>query len=89
MTISYVFMVILCIVLLVKRKNYYLRKNKKGKYTLLIPKKERIAENVIKAEREISIINHKKKKGSVVQYQSLNKEQLLKLENLRKEIKNI
>ena len=89
MTISYVFMVILCIVLLVKRKNYYLRKNKKGKYTLLIPKKERIAENVIKTEREISIINHKKKKGSVCQYQSLNKEQLLKLENLRKEIKNI
>lgn len=112
MSIGNIFIVVMCIVLLVKRKDYYLRKNKKGKYSLAIPKNERIAENVIKNEREMSIINrHNKfkkwnnrklvevpnspfaaeydvvnKKGPVLQYKSLNENQLNKLEELRKKM---
>lgn len=62
MSIGNIFIVVMCIVLLVKRKDYYLRKNKKGKYSLAIPKNERTVENVIKNEREMSIINHSKMK---------------------------
>ena len=70
-----IFLIGFCIVMLFVRKDYYLRKNKKGKYTLSIPRSERLAENVIKNEQSLSqIVRHKRKKPTpeCKQYKSLS-----------------
>ena len=86
-----IFLIVFCIVMLFVRKDYYLRKNKKGKYTLSIPRSERLAENVIKNEQALSqIVRHKRKKPTpeCKQYKSLTPEQMVKLYELRSQIKD-
>ena len=68
---------------------YIEKKPKQSKYYL--SKKDRDVYNVIKRDKELSIITKAKrkrenKKGSVVQYQSLNENQLLKLQSLREKL---
>lgn len=86
--VSYILLSAFCIGLLFYNKEKYLRKNKKGKYTLSIPKNERIAENIIKQDKKDSIIFHHKKRPTH-QYKSLNETQLNKLAALEKQIINM
>ena len=87
--IGYIFLTLFCTALLFLRKDTYLRKNKKGKYTLSIPREERLAENVIKNEQSLSqIVRHKRKKPMhehkpEVRYKSLTPSQLERLNNIR------
>ena len=90
MNIGYLIMIGVVILLLVKRRKLYIvQKPKQSKYYL--SRKDRDVYNVIKRDRELSIVTKAKrkrdnKKGSVVQYQSLNKNQLLKLQSLREKL---
>ena len=85
-----IFLIGFCIVMLFVRKDYYLRKNKKGKYTLAIPRTEREAATVIRNEQALSqIVSHKKKPiPKYKQYKSLTPEQLSKLYELKVELKD-
>ena len=80
MNIGYLFLTGVVIFLLVKRRKLYIEKKPKQlKYYL--SKKDRDVYNVIKRDKELSIITkakrkRKNKKGSVCQYQSLNENQL-------------
>ena len=90
MSYSYLLLIGVVIFLLVKRRKLYIEKKpKKEKYYL--SRKDRDVYNVIKRDRELSIVTKAKrkrdnKKGSVVQYQSLNENQLLKLQSLREKL---
>ena len=90
MNIGYLFLTGVVIFLLVKRRKLYIEKKPKQlKYYL--SKKDRDVYNVIKRDKELSIITKAKKKrenkkGSVCQYQSLNENQLLKLQSLREKL---
>ena len=90
MNIGYLIMIGVVILLLVKRRKLYIvQKPKQSKYYL--SRKDRDVYNVIKRDRELSIVTKAKrkrdnKKGSVVQYQSLNENQLIKLNELRKKL---
>ena len=90
MSYSYLLLIGVVIFLLVKRRKLYIEKKpKKEKYYL--SRKDRDVYNVIKRDKELSIITKAKrkrenKKGSVVQYQSLNENQLIKLNELRKKL---
>ena len=90
MNIGYLIMIGVVILLLVKRRKLYIvQKPKQSKYYL--SKKDRDVYNVIKRDKELSIITKAKKtrennKWSVVQYQSLNENQLLKLQSLREKL---
>ena len=90
MSYSYLLLIGVVIFLLVKRRKLYIEKKpKKEKYYL--SRKDRDVYNVIKRDRELSIVTKAKrkrdnKKGSVVQYQSLNENQLIKLNELRKKL---
>ena len=90
MNIGYLFLTGVVIFLLVKRRKLYIvQKPKQSKYYL--SRKDRDVYNVIKRDRELSIVTKAKrkrdnKKGSVVQYQSLNENQLIKLNELRKKL---
>ena len=90
MSYSYLLLIGVVIFLLVKRRKLYIEKKpKKEKYYL--SRKDRDVYNVIKRDRELSIVTKAKrkrdnKKGSVVQYQSLNENQLIKLQSLREKL---
>ena len=90
MNIGYLIMIGVVILLLVKRRKLYIvQKPKQSKYYL--SRKDRDVYNVIKRDRELAIVTKAKrkrdnKKGSVVQYQSLNENQLIKLNELRKKL---
>ena len=90
MNIGYLFLTGVVIFLLVKRRKLYIvQKPKQSKYYL--SRKDRDVYNVIKRDRELAIVTKAKrkrdnKKGSVVQYQSLNENQLIKLNELRKKL---
>ena len=90
MNIGYLFLTGVVIFLLVKRRKLYIvQKPKQSKYYL--SRKDRDVYNVIKRDRELAIVTKAKrkrdnKKGSVVQYQSLNENQLLKLQSLREKL---
>ena len=90
MSYSYLLLIGVVIFLLAKRRKLYIEKKpKKEKYYL--SRKDRDVYNVIKRDKELSIITKAKrkrenKKGSVCQYQSLNENQLLKLQSLREKL---
>ena len=90
MNIGYLIMIGVVILLLVKRRKLYIvQKPKQSKYYL--SRKDRDVYNVIKRDRELAIVTKAKrkrenKKGSVCQYQSLNENQLLKLQSLREKL---
>ena len=90
MSYSYLLLIGVVIFLLVKRRKLYIEKKpKKEKY--YSSRKDRDVYNVIKRDRELAIVTKAKrkrdnKKGSVVQYQSLNENQLIKLNELRKKL---
>ena len=90
MNIGYLFLTGVVIFLLVKRRKLYIvQKPKQSKYYL--SRKDRDVYNVIKRDRELAIVTKAKrkrdnKKGSVVQYQSINENQLIKLNELRKKL---